>query len=314
MRPFPLLVIACFLCWIAPSPIWAQGLHCVPCRHAFGKVPVGTTGTYSIQLTNTSSKVVRIASKSSTGSAFSFGSFHLPVNIQPGGSVPLPIIFTPTARGYTDTELTLKSNAPDSSLNLHFAGTGFYPSAAELELSPGNLNFGNITVGSSTTLQATFNAPGAAVTISSDQSTSSEFAILGMSLPLTIPAGGSLPVTIQFTPNASGKANGKAGFISNAVDSPSVVLLMGTGVAQTSHSVSLSWATGSGNAVGYNVYRGGVNGGPYTEINTALDSSTNYTDNTVTSGTTYYYVATEVNAAGEESAYSNVAQAAVPTP
>jgi fibronectin type 3 domain-containing protein len=47
-------------------------------------------------------------------------------------------------------------------------------------------------------------------------------------------------------------------------------------------------------------------------INTALDASTNYTDDTVVSGATYYYVTTAVNAEGQESAYSNEVQAVIP--
>jgi fibronectin type 3 domain-containing protein len=62
------------------------------------------------------------------------------------------------------------------------------------------------------------------------------------------------------------------------------------------------------------VYRGAAQSGPFSEINTALDSSTNYTDYTVVSGDTYYYVATEVNAQGEESAYSNEVRAVIPNP
>jgi len=169
-------------------------------------------------------------------------------------------------------------------------------------------------VGLSATLPATLTAPNGSVTISSDQSTSSEFTLLGLIPPVTIPAGQSILVTVQFKPNASGTASGKAGFISNAVNSPTVEQLSGTGVAQVSHSVDLSWIPGAGTAVGYNVYRGKVSGGPYLQINTVLDASTNYTDNTVASGTTYYYVSTEVNAAGQESAYSNAAQAVIPSP
>jgi hypothetical protein len=169
-------------------------------------------------------------------------------------------------------------------------------------------------VGSSASLQATLTASNNAVTISSDQSTSSEFAILGLNLPAMIPAGQSVPVTFQFTPNASGTASAKAGFISNAADSPTVEQLTGTGVAQGSHNVYLSWDPGNGNPVGYNVYRGNAQAGPFQEINTALDASTNYTDYTVVSGATYYYVTTEVNAQGQESAYSNKVQAVIPNP
>jgi fibronectin type 3 domain-containing protein len=62
------------------------------------------------------------------------------------------------------------------------------------------------------------------------------------------------------------------------------------------------------------VYRGNAQAGPFQEINTALDASTNYTDYTVVSGATYYYVTTEVNAQGQESAYSNKVQAVIPNP
>ena len=112
----------------------------------------------------------------------------------------------------------------------------------------------------------------------------------------------------------SGTASAKAGFISNAKNSPTVEQLAGTGVAQDSHQVDLTWNQGDPNAVGYNIYRGSAQSGPFTQINNALDAATNYTDSNVVSGTTYYYVATEVNAQGEESAYSNVVKAVVPNP
>ena len=55
-----------------------------------------------------------------------------------------------------------------------------------------------------------------------------------------------------------------------------------------------------------------MDGGPYTKINSNLDSSPSYTDATVQGGMTYYYAATEVNAEGQESAYSNIAEATIP--
>jgi fibronectin type 3 domain-containing protein len=89
--------------------------------------------------------------------------------------------------------------------------------------------------------------------------------------------------------------------------------LTGTGTAPTQHTVDLSWAA-SADAVGYNIYRSTTSGGPYTMINSSLDGTTAYTDSTVTSGTTYYYVATAVNSSSEESGYSNQATAVIPTP
>jgi len=81
------------------------------------------------------------------------------------------------------------------------------------------------------------------------------------------------------------------------------------------HSVALGWNTStSSGVVGYNIYRGTVSGGPYTRINSALDSTPYDTDSSVQAGSTYYYVVTAVESSGAESTYSNQAQAAIPAP
>jgi hypothetical protein len=311
MRIFPRLVVAALFCVLASAPAWTQELECSPCSHNFGKVAVGDSGSYSIQLTNTGDKKVTIESKSKRGAAFSFGDFPLPLKIDPGASVQLPINFKPIAKGKTDGSFELVSTARDERLTMDVSGVGESGENPQLGISPASLNFGNVTVGSSATLTATLTASNAAVTISADRSTSSEFSILKLQLPATIPAGQSLAVTIQFTPTSSGTDSAKAGFISNAKDSPTMEPVTGTGVAQDAHSVSLSWNAVE-TAVGYNVYRGNAKAGPFQEINSSLDASTNYTDYTVVNGDTYYYVTTAVNAQGGESSYSNVATAVIP--
>jgi len=77
-------------------------------------------------------------------------------------------------------------------------------------------------------------------------------------------------------------------------------------------SVALAWNPSSSSVVGYNVYRGTQSGGPYAKLNSSVLSNTNYLDSNTQSGTTYYYVSTAVNAANEESAYSNEASATIP--
>ena len=52
---------------------------------------------------------------------------------------------------------------------------------------------------------------------------------------------------------------------------------------------------------GYNVYRSTTSGGTYTRLNGTLLSNSNYTDNSVTNGTTYYYVVTAVDTSSNES-------------
>jgi beta-glucanase (GH16 family) len=81
------------------------------------------------------------------------------------------------------------------------------------------------------------------------------------------------------------------------------------------HSATLTWtASTSSGVVGYNVYRGTTSGGPYSMINSVLESSTSYIDQTVQSGMTYYYVVTAVDSSGLESAFSAEVSAAIPSP
>ena len=63
--------------------------------------------------------------------------------------------------------------------------------------------------------------------------------------------------------------------------------------------VSLVWNTAN-RATGYNVKRATTSGGPYSILATGANvSGTNYTDSTALNGTTYYYVVSALNFAGE---------------
>ena len=67
--------------------------------------------------------------------------------------------------------------------------------------------------------------------------------------------------------------------------------------------IALTWTASSG-ATSYHVKRATVNGGPYTQV--SAPTSPSYTDTSLTNGTTYYYVVTAVNSAGESGNSSQV--------
>jgi fibronectin type 3 domain-containing protein len=150
--------------------------------------------------------------------------------------------------------------------------------------------------------------------MSSGTSSSSEFALSGVTFPLSIAAGQSVPFAVKFAPQVSGTASANISFASNASSSSVTETMTGTGALAIQHNADLSWGPSPSTVVGYNVYRGTTPGGPYTKINSSLDSSTLYTDSTVQSGQTYYYVITAVDATGMESAYSNQLQLEIPSP
>jgi len=291
---------------LAPGALTAN-----PTTLAFGSVQAGNSTNLSETLTNTGGSTITISQANLTGAAFAISGLILPLNLTANQSVTFTATFKPTSAGAASGSLSVVSNASNSQLNIALSGSG--ATAGQLAVSPTSLSFGNVVVGSSAALNGSLTASGAPVTVSPASINSGEFALSGISLPATLAAGQSATFTVTFTPGASGAASASLSFSSNASNSPAVQTMTGTGTAATQHIVDLSW-TVAADAVGYNIYRSTTSGGVYTMINTSLDATTAYTDSTVVSGQTYYYVATAVNASSEESGYSKPTQAVVPTP
>ena len=85
-----------------------------------------------------------------------------------------------------------------------------------------------------------------------------------------------------------------------------------TTAATAAHTARASWAASTSVVSGYNVYRGTVSGGPYTKLNGSLIALLAYTDATVLSGQTYFFVTSAVDGSGNESVFSNEVAAVVP--
>jgi hypothetical protein len=274
----------------------------------FGYVQVGSSQSQWVALTNIGGSSVTISQITDAGTGFSISGLILPTTLTPNQSLTFSTTFTPQTASSTTGSITVSSNGSNPTLTIVQSGWG--TSQGQLTVSPGSANFGNVTVGSSASQAGTLSATGASVTVSSASLSNPEFSVSGVIFPLTIAAGQSVPVTVVFAPQTSGTASAMLSFSSNASTS-SAESLTGDGIQ---HSVSLSWTASTSTVVGYNVYRGGTSGGPYTRINSALDSNTSYMDSSVQAGQTYYYVTAAVDSTGAESAYSNQVQGVIPSP
>lgn len=206
--------------------------------------------------------------------------------------------------------LTLVGCVGASSNSQQSSGNG--PGANQLSVSPATMSFGNVAVGNNKSLGGNLMASTSDINVSSAGWKGQGYSVSGITFPVTVPAGQSIPFTVTFTPQTSGSDPGSITFDSDAANSTTTENLTGMGTQSSGHTVALSWNPSTSQVVGYNVYRGGVSGGPYSKINPSVDGNTTYTDSAVQSGQTYYYVTTAVDSVGVESSYSNQAQAVIP--
>jgi hypothetical protein len=184
------------------------------------------------------------------------------------------------------------------------------PGNGQLAVTPSTLTIGSVSTGASAMGSASLSASGADVTVTAANSSNSQFSVGGLSLPVTIAAGKSVPFTVTFSPSTAGTANATLTFTSSAQPSTAAETLSGNGVAGPTHTVNLSWnASSSPNISGYNVYRALYSTsscGSFARINLTLNTGTLYTDSSVSDGISYCYATTAVNTSSEESGYSNI--------
>jgi hypothetical protein len=283
-----------------------------PSSISFGSAQLGSTQTQQATLRNSGNGPATITQATATGPGFSLSGLPLPMTLTSGESVTFSAVFTPQSAGSARGNISVASDASNSTVNFALSGSG--AALGQLTISPSTLNFGTVPIGKNQSLTATLAASGSSVTVSSASSSTPEFSLGGMQLPFTIPAGQSASFTVTFAPQASGATSANIAVASNASPSTTVESLTGAGSTPPPHGVALSWSPGGSNVAGYNVYRGAQSGGPYAKITSAPTPATAYGDGAVASGQTYFYVTTALDTTGAESSHSNEVQATIPGP
>jgi hypothetical protein len=177
--------------------------------------------------------------------------------------------------------------------------------------TPGIIDFGSVAVSHSKSQNGTLAAEGANVTVASASWNGGGFSLGGITFPVVVPVGQTVPFTVTFSPPTGGSSNGEVSFYSDASYSPTVLALVGNGTT-SSHSVSLSWDASTSQVAGYNIYRCAGPNGPFYKLNSLIITALSYSDSAVQTGATYYYTATSVDSNNVESPYSNTATAVIP--
>jgi hypothetical protein len=227
---------------------------------------------------------------------------------------PLQELHLPALYKYKDLSLPIAFIMVAATIGCSGRGTVSSSPPAPIVVNPANLDFGPVAVGVQKTNTVTvINSGGSASTISQISATGSGFSVVSApQLPLMLSAGQSSTVTIAFAPPSAGPASGSFSVSISGSTSAITEPLSGNGLPP-GHSVDLSWNASASSVVGYNVYRGTQSGGPYTRLNSSLQSDTTYSDTNVQPGTTYFYVVTALDGSSQESAFSNESMAVIPS-
>jgi len=304
-----------------PSDGGTANIRVTPSPINFPAVIVGNDNTQILQISNTGTADLIVTNVTPKGAAFSVSGLNLPITITAGNVAKFTAKFEPATAGMDSGSLSVTSNATATPVVIPWSGQAL-AATIQLTVNPPSLPFGNITVQNST-------SSGVKLTNSGDEDvviSSATVSGTGFSGPaesnLTLAPSQSVTVNVSFDPKSTGSFNGTLTIVSNAPNSPEKVGLSGTGVGQpsppqppTQPSVKLQWDPSSSTpvpVVGYFVYRGTVSGGPYSPLNGTADASTSYTDSTVASGLTYYYVVTSVDSNNVQSGFSTQVSVAIP--
>jgi hypothetical protein len=295
-------------------------LEIAPGSVAFGAVPVGTSGTQTLQIKNVGGESVQVWSIHTFSGPWTVS--NVPTHIAAGATATITATFKPTSTTTNVGYLAVASTAVECWITIPLTGTG-ESATGTLSIPTGRVNFGNVSVGNTSVQDVTVqNSGNASITVKSVTLSGAGVAESGVTAPLTIAGGQSATMAVRFAPKAAGAVTGSIALASTASNGTVTIAVVGTGVSNSAsgsstepetHTVDLSWsASSSSGLAGYNVYRSVSSGSGYSKMNSSPITATSYADNTVKSDTDYYYEVTAVTTAGVESKPSNQMSADIP--
>ena len=218
---------------------------------SFGTVTVGQSGpAQMVTLNNT-------GTTSFSGLQYQVtGDFGMPQNgcgtsLTGGASCTFAVSFSPSQAGTRIGAVTITSTAAGfTPLVVGLTGTGL--PAAQLAVTPSQLNFGTVAVGAnSAAMQLTISNPGTGTLQGLSETASWPFAVGSGNCGTSLAAGSTCVIPVTFSPAAAGNVNGTVTVASSSLGVPVVqVAVTGSGVLPASLSFSPATISFPGTAVG----------------------------------------------------------------
>jgi hypothetical protein len=197
-------------------------------RLRFGTIVVGQSEALPVTLTNTGSTSVTISAIKASIPEFSVANLGLPLMLPAGQDVSFMVTFTPTVIGWTGGAISFVSNASNKTVYVMVGAMGV--SSDSLTPNPSTLAFGNVSVGSNSTLPVVITNSGTTtIMLAQAQGTGTGFTLGGLSLPVYLAPKHSLTFNVTFAPQSTGAASGSVILPNGGVTIP----LTGTGTGTT---------------------------------------------------------------------------------
>jgi uncharacterized protein (TIGR03437 family) len=190
----------------------------------FGATPTGQSKDLTLTARNIGSGVLTINPIASGNPRFAVIGPAMPFTVSAGAQQVITVRFSPNVAGPQSGALTITSNAVDRpSLGVALTGSG--SGTPDIAITPGALDFGSVTIGQNATKTLSVNNPGSALLkIYAVTSRDPNFNVALPATPLSLPAGGSAPLTVKFTPTAVGAQTSALLIASNAANKNTLVI------------------------------------------------------------------------------------------
>ncbi|MFB3920470.1 MAG: beta strand repeat-containing protein [Terriglobia bacterium] len=218
-----------------------------PAELDFGNQAVGVaSATKTAVLTNTGGAPLVISNITISGDFSQINTCGaLPATIAPNATCTFTITFTPSAPDVRRGAVTVFDNAGGSPHALSLSGFGATPGVA---VTPDLLTYSSQGVGTTSAGQtAVLKNNGTAPLTITGITVSGDFALASATpcgaFPATLAAGASCNLAVTFTPTTTDVRHGAVSIVDNALGSPHVVGLSGTGATPFELSTAVNTAT-----------------------------------------------------------------------